>query len=261
MKTRDLTDFFSLAGKTALVTGGGSGLGLAVSEGYAQYGARVSVVDLDEGAAAEVTEGIRAAGGEAVAVRCDVADHDQVVAAVASTVEAFGDIHVLFSNAGIGDRAPAEEMTLEQWQRVLDINLSGAWYMDQAVGKHMIERGIKGSIINTSSITSIVGITTGNANYAATKGALNALTRTLAIEWAPHGIRVNAIAPTHVKTALIEHKMEEDPALAEFFLGNIPLGRMGTPEDVAGAAIYLASEAGALVSGHVLVVDGGHTVR
>ncbi len=261
MKTRDLTDFFSLAGKTALVTGGGSGLGLAVAEGFAQYGARVSVVDIDEDAAAAVAAGIRAAGGEAIAVRCDVADHEQVVAAVASTVEELGDIHVLFSNAGIGDRAPAEEMTLEQWHRVLDVNLSGAWYMDQAVGKHMIERGIKGSIINTSSITSIVGITTGNANYAATKGALNALTRTLAIEWAPHGIRVNAIAPTHVKTALIEQKMEEDPALAEFFLDNIPLGRMGTPEDVAGAAIYLASEAGALVSGHVLVVDGGHTVR
>ena len=146
---------------------------------------------------------------------------------MASTVERLGDIHVLFSNAGIGDRAPAEEMTLEQWHRVLDINLSGAWYFDQAVGRHMIERGIKGSIINTSSITSLVGITTGNANYAATKGALNALTRTLAIEWAPHGIRVNAIAPTHVKTALIEQKMEDDPALAEFFLGNIPLGPHG----------------------------------
>jgi 2-deoxy-D-gluconate 3-dehydrogenase len=152
-------------------------------------------------------------------------------------------------------------MSLEQWQRVLDVNLSGAWYFDQAVGRHMIERGIKGSIINTSSITSLVGITTGNANYAATKGALNALTRTLAIEWARFGIRVNAIAPTHVRTALIEQKMAEDPALAEFFLGNIPLGRLGTPEDIAGAAIYLASDASSLVTGHVLVVDGGHTAR
>ena len=261
MKTRDLTDLFSLAGKTALITGGGSGLGLAVAEAFAQYGAAISVVDVDEAAANEVAEGIRAADGQACAVSCDVSDQAQVEAAVAATVEALGDIHIVFSNAGIGDRAPAEEMTLEQWQRVLDINLSGAWYVDQAVGRHMIERGIKGSIINTSSITSLVGITTGNANYAATKGALNALTRTLAIEWAPHGIRVNAIAPTHVKTALIEQKMEDDPALAAFFLNNIPLGRMGTPEDVAGAAIYLASEAGALVTGHVLVVDGGHTAR
>ena len=261
MKTRDLSQLFSLAGRNALVTGGGSGLGLAVAEGFAQYGAAVAVVDIDEAAAAAVADDIVAAGGQAIGLACDVADHAQVEAAVAATVEALGEIHVLFSNAGIGDRAPAEEMTLEQWQRVLDINLSGAWYFDQAVGRHMIERGVAGSIINTSSITSLVGITTGNANYAATKGALNALTRTLAIEWAPHGIRVNAIAPTHVKTALIEQKMAEDPALAEFFLGNIPLGRLGEPEDIAAAAIYLASDAGALVSGHVLVVDGGHTAR
>jgi gluconate 5-dehydrogenase len=261
VKTRDLSHIFSLEGRNALVTGGGSGLGQAMAEGFAQFGAAVSVVDVDLGAARQVAADIAAAGGRAIAVRCDVADHAQVEAAVAETVRHLGDIHVLAANAGIGDRAPAEEMTLEQWQRVVDINLSGAWYFDQAVGRHMIERGIAGAIINTSSITSLVGITTGNANYAATKGALNALTRTLAIEWARYGIRVNAIAPTHVKTALIAQKMAEDPALAEFFLGNIPLGRLGEPEDVAGAAIYLASEASALVTGHVLVVDGGHTAR
>ena len=261
MKTRDLSGFFSLAGKNAVITGGGSGLGLAVAEGFAQFGAAVAVVDIDEAAARAVADEIVDAGGRAVGLGCDVADLAQVEATVAATIEALGQIHVLFSNAGIGDRAPAEQMTPEQWQRVLDINLSGAWYFDQAVGRHMIEQGVAGSIINTSSITSLVGITTGNANYAATKGALNALTRTLAIEWAPHGIRVNAIAPTHVKTALIARKMEQDPALADFFLGNIPLGRMGEPEDVVGAAIYLASDAGSLVSGHVLVVDGGHTAR
>ena len=261
MKTRDLSGLFSLAGKGAIVTGGGSGLGLAMAEAFAQYGAAVAVVDLDEAAAADVARGIEAAGGRAVAISCDVADHAQVEAAVAAAADALGDNHVLVANAGIGDRAPAEEMTVEQWQRVLDINLSGAWYFDQAVGRHMIERGIAGSIINTSSITSLVGITTGNANYAATKGALNALTRTLAIEWARFGIRDNAIAPTHVKTALIEQKMADDPALADFFLGNIPLGRLGEPEDIAAAAIYLASAAGALVTGHVLVVDGGHTAR
>jgi len=261
MKTRDLTDLFSLTGRNALVTGAASGLGLAIAEGFAQYGAHVAIVDIDEDAAASVAEGIRSAGGEAVAVRCDVADPDDVERAVAASIDGLGDIHVLVSNAGIGDRASAEDMTLEQWNRVIDINLTGAWLFDQAVGRHMIDRGIKGSIIMTSSITSIVGITTGNANYAASKGALNALTRTLAIEWAPHGIRVNAIAPTHVKTALIEEKMRNEPGVAEFFLNNIPLGRMGEPEDVAAAAIYLASEAGSLVSGHVLVVDGGHTVR
>jgi NAD(P)-dependent dehydrogenase (short-subunit alcohol dehydrogenase family) len=261
VKTPDLSDFFSLAGRNAIVTGGGSGLGLAVAEGFAQYGAAVAVVDIDRAAAEQVADEITTGGGRAIALAADVSDHGQVEAVVAAAVDAFDQIHVLVSNAGIGDRAAAEDMTVEQWQRVLDINLSGAWYFDQAVGRHMIERGIAGSIINTSSVTSLVGITTGNANYAATKGALNALTRTLAIEWAPYGIRVNAIAPTHVKTALIEQKMEDDPALADFFLGNIPLGRLGTPEDIAGAAIYLASDAGALVTGHVLVVDGGHTAR
>ncbi len=261
MRTPDLSGMFSLAGRNAVVTGGGSGIGLAVAEAFAQFGAGVAIVDVDLDAAESVAGDIRESGGQALALGCDVADHAQVETAVARAVGALGDLHILFANAGIGDRAPAEEMTLEQWQRVLDINLSGAWYFDQAVGRHMIERGIAGAIINTSSITSLVGITTGNANYAATKGALNALTRTLAIEWAGHGIRVNAIAPTHIKTALIEQKMADDPALAQFFLGNIPLGRLGRPEDVAGAAVYLASDAGALVTGHVLVVDGGHTAR
>jgi NAD(P)-dependent dehydrogenase (short-subunit alcohol dehydrogenase family) len=261
VKTPDLGDLFSLADRNAIVTGGGSGIGRAVAEGFAQFGAAVAVVDIDPAAAQAVADEISADGGRAIALGCDVSDQSQVEAAVAATADALGPVHVVVSNAGIGDRAPAEDMTVAQWQRVLDINLSGAWYVDQAVGRHMIERGIAGSIINTSSITSLVGITTGNANYAATKGGLNALTRTLAIEWARYGIRVNAIAPTHVKTALIEQKMDEDPALADFFLGNIPLGRLGTPVDVAGAAIYLASDAGALVTGHVLVVDGGHTAR
>jgi NAD(P)-dependent dehydrogenase (short-subunit alcohol dehydrogenase family) len=259
--TRDLTEAFLLTDRTAIVTGAGSGLGLAIAEGFAQFGACVAVVDIDQAAAAAVADGIAARGGRAIALRSDVSDPAAVEAAVASTIEVLGDISILVSNAGIGDRAPAEEMTFEQWQRVIDINLTGAWLFDQAVGRHMIERGIKGSIINTSSAGSLVGLTTGNANYSASKGALNSLTRTLAIEWAPHGIRVNAIAPTHVKTALIAEKMRQEPEVAKYFMGNIPLGRMGEPEDVANAAIYLASDAASLVTGHVLVVDGGHTVK
>lgn len=259
--TRDLTDIFSLTGRTALITGAGSGLGRCIAEAFAQYGARIAAVDVDEAAAEFVADGVRAAGRDAISIRCDVSQPDEVERALAATIEGLGDIHILVANAGIGDRAPAEAMTFSQWTRVLDINLTGVWLFDQAAGRHMIERGVAGRIINISSVTSLVGITTGNANYAATKGAVNALTRTLAIEWAGHGIRVNAIAPTHIRTALIEEKMRQEPGMAEYFLANIPLGRMGEPEDVAGAAIYLASDASSLVTGHVLVVDGGHTIR
>ena len=259
--TRDLTDIFSLAGRTALVTGAGSGLGRAIAEAYSQFGARISVVDVDEAAAMTVAGGITAAAGAAIAVACDVSKPAEIERAVATTIDGLGDIDILVANAGIADRAPAEHLTFTQWTRVLDINLTGVWLSDQAVGRHMIERGIKGRIINISSVTSLVGLTTGNANYAATKGGVNALTRTLAIEWAAHGIRVNAIVPTHVKTALIEEKMRTEPGLAEYFLDNIPLGRLGEPEDIAAAAIYLASDAASLVTGHVLVVDGGHSIR
>lgn len=256
---RDVTGIFGLGGRSAIVTGAGSGLGRAIAEGFAQFGAQVAILDVDEAAARRVAEGILGAGGRAAVFRCDVADPADAAAAVGAAIDRLGRIHVLVANAGISDRAPAVEMSVEQWRRVIDVNLSGAWYTIQAVGRHMIAQGIRGSIVSISSAVSLVGIRTGNANYASSKGGLNALTRLLAIEWAERGIRVNAIAPTHIRTPLIEEKMRRDPAAAATFLGNIPLGRLGEPEDVVGAAIYLASDASSLVTGHVLCVDGGHT--
>jgi gluconate 5-dehydrogenase len=219
----------------------------------------VAIVDIDETAAETVATMLRASGGDGFAIRCDVSDPDQAQRAVDLAVERFGHLDTLVANAGIGARSPAEDMTFDQWTRVIGINLTGVWLFDQAVGRHMIRERVKGSIINMASIAGQVGLTTGNANYAASKGGVIALTRLLAVEWAKYGLRVNAISPTHVRTPLVAQAIEASPETARYFLGNIPLGRLGEPEDLVGAAVYLASDASSLVTGHVLNVDGGHT--
>ncbi|MBA2576184.1 MAG: SDR family oxidoreductase [Euzebyaceae bacterium] len=252
-------ELFGLAGRAALVTGGARGLGEAIARGLAAAGAAVAVVDLDARGAETVAAALRAEGADALGLGCDVGEEAQAGAAVARAVEAFGALDVLVANAGIGDRSPAEDMTVEQWDRVLRVNLRGMWLFDQLAGRHMIQRGAGGSIINMASVAGQVGVTTGNANYAASKGGAIALTRCLAIEWAPHGIRVNAIAPTHFRTPLVDDALGQRPELEAYFLGNIPLGRLGEPGDIVGPAVFLASPASAMVTGHVLNVDGGHT--
>jgi NAD(P)-dependent dehydrogenase (short-subunit alcohol dehydrogenase family) len=257
----NVNQIFDLSGKVAIITGAGSGLGQGIAQGYAQMGAAVAVVDIIPEAAQSVADGINVAEGTAIPIQCDVTQKDQVEAAVARTLQEFDKIDVLVANAGIGDRAPAEEMTFEQWERVMAINLTGVWLFDQAVGKHMVERGEGGRIINMASIGGIVGVETGNANYCASKGGIIAMTRCLAIEWAKHNILVNAIAPSHIRTPLIAKLMQDKPEVRTYFLGNIPLGRLGEVVDVVGPAIFLASDAAAFVTGHVLVADGGHTAR
>jgi NAD(P)-dependent dehydrogenase (short-subunit alcohol dehydrogenase family) len=256
-----MKNLFEMDGSVALVTGGGQGLGQAIGEGLAAFGATVCLVDVDLPSAHRVADAISLAGGRAIALECDVSKEDEAEAAVKQAIATFGKIDVLVANAGIGDRSPAESMTIQQWDRVIAINLRGVWLFDQAVGKHMIERKAAGSIINMASIAGQVGLTTGNANYAASKGGVIALTRCLAIEWARYGIRVNAISPTHFRTPLVASAIERNPANLEYFLGNIPLGRLGEPQDIVGAAVFLASAASTMVTGHILNVDGGHTAR
>jgi NAD(P)-dependent dehydrogenase (short-subunit alcohol dehydrogenase family) len=257
----DVTQLFNLIGKVALVTGGGQGLGQGIAAGFSQYGAAVAVVDINLKAAQSVAEEIKAAGKRALALQCDVSNPEQVKAAVAETVSTLGQIDILAAVAGIGDRNPAEAMTIEQWDRVIAINLRGVWLFDQEVGKHMIERGGGGSIINMASIAGQVGLTTGNANYSASKGGVIALTRDLAIEWARFNIRVNAIAPVQFKTPLVMNLIQQKPETLDYFLQNIPLGRLGEIREMVGPAVFLASDAASMVTGIVLNVDGGHTAR
>ena len=252
---------FDLSGEVAAVTGAGSGLGRALAVGLAAQGASVLAWDVDGDAARSCAEEIESTGGIAMHHACDVVDRARVDEVVAASVAHMGRIHVLITSAGIGLRASAELMTQAEWARVLDVNLTGTWNCNQAVGRTMIEGCVAGRIINLASVAGLVGLTTGNVNYAASKGGVIAMMRTLAIEWAPFGIRVNALAPTHFRTPLVEQAIRDRPGALEYFLGNIPLGRLGEPEDIVGPGVFLASRSSGMVTGHELVVDGGHTAR
>lgn len=252
-------DLFDLTGKVAIVTGAAAGLGRAIANGLAVFGADVACVDLDLRGAEAVAAEVRGYGRRAIAVACNVSQPLEVERTVAGVEAAFGRIDVLVNNAGIGRRAPAEEMTKEQWDDVIAVDLTGAFLFAQAVGRVMI-RQQGGRIINIASVAGQVGLKTGNANYCAAKGGLIALTRALALEWAKHNVLVNAVAPTHIHTPLIAGLLQ-DPERKAYFLGNIPLGRLGEPREVVGPVIFLASAAATLVTGATLNVDGGHTAQ
>jgi gluconate 5-dehydrogenase len=252
---------FDLSGKVALITGAGSGLGKAIAEGYTQYGATVALIDITAQQVKALADIINQEAGNAVALRCDVSKSKDVKSTVAQVIKTFGKIDVLVNNAGITKRSKAEEMTDEMWDIMLNINLKGPFLFSREVGRHMINRGEGGRIINMASIAGIVGLETGNVNYTASKGGLIAMTRCLAIEWAKHNILVNAIAPSQTRTPMINKLMKEKPEMEEYFVSKIPLGRLGNVSDIVGPAIFLASDASAFVTGHTLLVDGGHTVK
>jgi NAD(P)-dependent dehydrogenase (short-subunit alcohol dehydrogenase family) len=250
-----------VAGKVAIVTGAASGIGRASAQLLAAEGARVVVADIADAGQA-VADGIVADGGEAVFVPTDVTSSEQVRALVDGTVERWGGLDVLVNNAALAIGGSAGEIEEADWQRVLDVNLSGVWRGMRSAIPHMLAHG-GGSIVNVSSVQSLVGFV-GWAGYAASKGGINALTQQAAVEYAPRGIRVNAIIPGTILTGMNEGILDEvdDPdALMAGWVAMHPVGRIGMPDEVAPAVVYLASDESAFVTGVLLRVDGGMVVK
>lgn len=248
---------FSLAGKTALVTGGYRGIGKAVAEGMAAAGANIVLWDLID--AAEVAEGIsNRYGVKACSFVCDVTDPGQVEETMKRSGKAMGTLDVLFNNAGIGPHKDALEVSPAEWQKVMNVNLNGIFYVATAFARYLISQNKGGSIINTASMSGlIVNVPQQQASYNASKAGVIHLTKTLAIEWAQKGIRVNSISPGYIATDLISEVRSD---WREQWTNMIPFGRMGKPEELSGAVIYLASDAASYTSGCNIVIDGCYTL-
>ena len=247
--------------QTVAVTGGGGGIGGAICRRFAAEGAQVAVLDRDEAAARRTAEAITAAGGKALALACDITDRAAVDAAVAAIAKSLGPLDVLVNNAGWDVFAPFTKTTPAQWERLIAINLVGALHMHHAVLPGMAERR-KGRIVNIASDAARVG-SSGEAVYAACKGGLVALSKTLAREHARHGITVNVVCPGPTDTALFDgfkQGASNPEKLVEAFTRSIPLGRIGQPEDLPGAVLFFASADAAFVTGQVLSVSGGLTM-
>jgi NAD(P)-dependent dehydrogenase (short-subunit alcohol dehydrogenase family) len=248
---------FRLDGRVAVITGGSKGLGRAIGEALAEAGARLCIVSRNvaegEATAAEIAGGT---GQKAIALVCDVAVSDQVEAMTRRAIETFGRIDILVNSAGINIRAPAEQYSDADWHAVLNTNLHGTFYCCRAVGRHMLDRGF-GRVINLASIMSFVSLPQ-RAAYATSKAGVLGLTRTLALEWATKGITVNAICPGPFATEM-NRPLIENPDVHQMFTSRIPMGRWGEVREVGAAALYLASEEAAFVTGTTLTVDGGWT--
>ncbi len=241
--------------KIALVTGAANGIGLCITRRLVEEGAKVAALDIEKDTLKEVFEGQEK---DIYPIHCDVTSKAMVDKAVARVIRHFGRIDVLFSNAGVIGRKSLFDTTEEDWKAVMDVNINGTFYVNQAVLKVMVDQGIKGAVVNVSSIASQT-VSSNTGAYSASKGAVTQFTKYAALEMAPYGIRVNAVGPgTHI-TRITEGTRFNKERCAKF-LSNIPMGRFGEPEEAASAALYLGSDDASYITGTTLIEDGGFTL-
>jgi NAD(P)-dependent dehydrogenase (short-subunit alcohol dehydrogenase family) len=250
---------FRLDRKTALVTGGGQGIGLACAEALAEAGARVVIADRDGAIAKEGCESLKSKGLNAEIAVMDVTDSSRVREVADELVSRHGAIDILVNNAGIArSETPAEKVTDEHWLNVVDVNLNGTFWCCRAFGKHMLDAN-SGSIVNVGSMSGfIVNKPQEQCYYNASKAAVHHLTKSLAAEWGARGVRVNAVAPTYVTTPLNAF-VKNNPRMYDAWIGGTPMARMGEVDEIASVVLFLASDAASLMTGSVVLVDGGYT--
>ena len=244
---------FSLKDRVAIVTGAGTGIGQGIATAMAESGARVVLAGRTRSRLVETEETIRAFGGEALVVETDVSDRDSRESLVATTMDTWKQIDILVNNAGVNVRTPPEDYREEDWDRIVDTNLKGTFFLTQLAARHMIERRY-GKIIQIASLAAITGIPHIPA-YTAAKGGIGSLTYQLTIDWAPYNININSICPGYIRTPLT--RPVEESERGTYILNRVPAGRWGEPEDIAGTAVFLASPASDFLTGQLIVVDGG----
>ena len=250
---------FKLDGQTAVVTGGGQGIGLACVEALSEAGAHVFIADMNLDVAAAAQGAMKAKGIVVDVIKMDVSNSAEVDAAAAQVLQLRGRIDILVCNAGIAlARTPAEEVSDDVWLKVIDVNLNGVFWCCRAFGRPMLAAG-RGAIINIGSMSGmIVNKPQAQANYNSSKAAVHHLTKSLAVEWAPRGVRVNAVAPTYINTPLTAQG-RSDKAMFGAWMASTPMARMGEPDEIAAVVLFLASPASSLLTGSIVVADGGYT--
>lgn len=251
-----------LANKVALVTGGASGIGRATALTFARQGAKLIIADMNEDGGQQTVHMITENGGAATFVQVDVTQATDVEAMISKAVETYGRLDCAHNNAGIGSRPRVllHELSEESWDRVLDINLKGVWLCMKYEIIQMLEQG-SGALVNTASIMGLVGSWSRSGAYNASKHGVVGLTKTAALEYAKAGIRVNAVCPGYIRTPLIENALATNPEMEEQIVSRHPIGRMGRPEEIAEAVVWLCSDAASFVTGHTMTVDGGYVAQ